>query len=76
MFQVEFLLTQPQYQRIMCILAENVGEVNPCLRCSLDEPQDGLFFDRHKDAESDMEESSATKKDITHAGVEAVDVQN
>jgi vacuolar protein sorting-associated protein 13A/C len=74
MFKVEFLLTQNQHQRIMWIMAENIGEADPCLRTSPDKLdlalQDGLSFDeRNNDQMKKM-------ADITYAGEEAVDVQN
>jgi vacuolar protein sorting-associated protein 13A/C len=60
--------------RIMWIMAENIGEADPCLHTSPDKLdlalQDGLSFDEHN---NDQMKKMA---DITYAGEEAVDVQN
>jgi len=88
-FHAEFILTHLQYQGIMVMLGENIGELDPMLRSkSESDPtldvspvlagkEDGAPVLADKDdGAMDRKKAAETKEDITHGGAAPVDAQN
>ena len=80
-FQAQFLLTRAQYQGIMLMLGENIGEADPMLRIQPADSNDsfqegGAVHDDNGITLSDLKNAEETTKDITHGGAAAVDTQN
>lgn len=79
-YQAQFLLTRLQYQGIMLILGQNIGEADPMLRST---PEDGpatevvgVDNDEGESTDTDKPGSETTNDEITHGGAAAVDIQN
>ena len=75
-FHAEFLLTHFQYQGIMLILAENIGEADPMLRSMPDDDDFMVDTELSPTETTKGEETDGTSKGLTHGGAEAVDAQS